>query len=484
MASAIYPQPDDTVASISAQVQAARDEEVELIVSGRPEYLRNALRLRLLERRAKECGKRLVLVTSDGDLRGLARSEGWATRRPKSTQSPPQGSPLPARVPIWQRYRRWQLAFALAFPLAALAALGGLFVPSATVTITPRTEPLAKDFGVIATRDADKIEYAEGRIPAQSLELDLDVEEVMETTGTKTVPDHRASGKLTLVNRGTDKMKVPESTKVATADGVEFAVLKTVEVPGGNGSRAEAQIAAIEAGSRGNVRALAITKILAPEFSSRLGVLNESAIEGGSDRTLRFATPEDEQTVRQRALDRLRSEGASRMLEEKDADQSVYMNTLNVAVDKEKLKRVMEGDEEVKLSLRLEASVTALAFRADDVNRYASHHLASERGEGYQVVPGTFSVRPLECRLVSDRWFAFSIHAEGQVMPPINESRLRSHLAGKSKSDAREYISGQLELESPAKIETHPTIMPRLPLLSWAIDIRLSSEPEPERERP
>lgn len=175
----------------------------------------------------------------------------------------------------------------LALLLAGVAYGAYVFLPTATISLTPDTTELhLESFTVIADPNVAVVDAAAGTLPAQPIELPLHVSGTFDATGV-VVRETRASGSVRFRSENTvDTVDVAQGTVVATADGVEFETTGPATVPKADfstGTRGEVDVdvRAVRVGLQGNVERRTITELPNSLKSQLVSVANPDATSGG-----------------------------------------------------------------------------------------------------------------------------------------------------------------------------------------------------------
>jgi hypothetical protein len=165
---------------------------------------------------------------------------------------------------------------AIAVVLAVLAALllvggvlGYVFLPTATIVVTPRVEPIGPlTFPVRADPAVTAPDALAGVVPATVATLPLEQSDTFPATG-KEIDETRARGTVTFTNKNNSQaVTIPAGTQVSTKSGVTFVTTARVDVPKAETKgviitpgTANAPIRAVEPGTDGNVSAGTITRV-------------------------------------------------------------------------------------------------------------------------------------------------------------------------------------------------------------------------------
>jgi hypothetical protein len=163
-------QRDDTLTAVFGKLDAADSPRVALLAPRGNKELAKALGMRRLRRHADLTGKDVMLVTRNGGLRSRAREVGLASvgslrgvdfeRYGRSGLR--VGStivPLPG-IGIFLRLTAFLVA------IAALGAVVLLYLPSATVTVYPKSTPVTDTEALTLNADTAAVNKAGGEVPA------------------------------------------------------------------------------------------------------------------------------------------------------------------------------------------------------------------------------------------------------------------------------------------------------------------------------
>ncbi|CAN5558712.1 hypothetical protein BH09CHL1_BH09CHL1_14150 [soil metagenome] len=229
---------------------------------------------------------------------------GWPQRREESTSESPTVStetalavipPEPVEVKK-RRRRRWPWITLVVVLLVAGLAAAGVFVPSATVTITGARTPITTSvvFGVTSpgTIGAGFTDVA-FTVPGTRQQTTVTVSATVPATGQQNAPGEPASGTIAFANPGDQAVTVAAGTQVVSDQGVAFTVAADVSVPAAAGNisgTANGTVTAVVGGITGNLAQGALSGQLdsGVYFSNR-----DAALAGGTDATLPVVTEED-----------------------------------------------------------------------------------------------------------------------------------------------------------------------------------------------
>jgi hypothetical protein len=350
--SLLYLDVDDEITSAAARIRAAAATEVVLVLPYGSRLATSRINFRLLAREAAARGKTIQIVCADASARSLAAAAGLpvhasvaafeahrtgvepaggdmgatagnataldvaataatvagataldvaavpleaddtktrvlATPRRKSPAVPRVGPPRP---PI-----RTRLAIAGGLAVVASLVIGVVlaleFLPSATITLHPRSEPLGPlELTVEAREDVTEPDAAAMVIPAQRFTFPVEASQTFPATGVR-VEEAKATGSVTFSNFDTGGgVLIPRGTIVETDDDVAFRTIAEVTLPRAQidffppfpvqPSNETVGVEAVEAGPEGNVGNNTIVNV--NRGGRNLRVTNAEATVGGA----------------------------------------------------------------------------------------------------------------------------------------------------------------------------------------------------------
>ena len=223
---------------------------------------------------------------------GLSIEDDTRTRVLERPRTRPERVPIvgPPRPPM-----RTGLAIGLGLALVVLIAAGGFLalelLPSASIVLAPRSEPVGPvTLSVDARLDATSPDPAALVIPAKRVPFDLQAVETVEATGVK-VTETKATGNVTFSNFDTGSSnRIAAGSVVRTETGLRYETLADVSLPPARlqfpftvvPSTSAVAIEAVKPGPESNVGNNSITVVPEGEDDGLLQVSNEEATFGGS----------------------------------------------------------------------------------------------------------------------------------------------------------------------------------------------------------
>jgi hypothetical protein len=493
-------EPDTQIEHVRARIEWAGSNRVIVVVPRQCHALDDRFELELLRRWGEDAGIAIALVVSDLDIQEKAAEAGlpvfgsvrqaqrarwkWkAPYEPPKLVARPDGNGLEPTVWTrdWLRVTRWQIAGTLVLFVLSVAVLGlgvVLLVPSASVKIIPRSQPVYLSTEIEANPTANVIDYENGVIPARNLSRPISGTMSLATTATKQLPDTRATGAVVFTNLRPEETIVPTDTIVATSAGVTLrfhvAATDVITIPAGFGQRVEVPITATDPGPAGNVHENMINVVEGPlALSAR--VINLTPTTGGALKDVHIVTAADKKELRTRLLDKLKQDGLQLLQGDLSPLEFIPVESVEIDETNESFDHHVD-DPTDSLNLHVEATVSALALDYGRLQDFARTVLDSQVPGGYELLPAGVSVQPAEHARVQGASVALNIRAVGYATPVVDRKDLIRRLQGQSVERLDEIVAADLSLAQPPTLEISPPWWPWMPWLGFRI--ALFVEPE------
>jgi hypothetical protein len=406
--------------------------------------------------------------------------------RRKSPAVPLVGPPRP---PI-----RTGLAAGIGLAVVLLVAVGGLLamelLPSATIVLAPRAEPIRPlNLAAEARTDVTSVDDANLLIPAQRLEFDLATTYTVTATGLKVV-ETKATGNVTFSNLDTGGgVFIPAGTVLRTKgrDKVEFATLSDVTLPAATyvfepdpprlelvPSTGSVGIEAVDPGEAGNVGNNTITEVTGG--GRNLQVTNPEATSGGE----RTESPE----ISQDDVDAAIADIAAALAADLDAQiaagtgvppgMTTYADSKVIGVPEYSVDpATLVGSTELEVDVLASAGGTILGVDASPVETIARSRLEAETAEGWSLDPDSVAFTLGTPALVGDTvTFPFTI--AGTQVHDVDQAALIESIRGLILPEART----KLEAYGDAQVTLWPDWVTTIPDNADRITLTLA-EPAP-----
>jgi hypothetical protein len=486
-------EPHDDLVSIRDRMDWAKTPRVLLVWPKKGRVGIRPLDLALLRRHAAGLGAQLGLVTRAGEMRAAARELGIPCfRNVKDAQKKPWPDDLLSVRPA-RRFPRFDLRAArdnlyppdpfdarrdpllrlgtFALGVLALLAVMLVFIPSAEIRIIPPEQPQRVLISVSAAPDVRTVQLS-GAVPLQRLAQTLEIDGTALGTGQLTVPDQTAQGIARLTNLTRATVIIPARTILLTRSDppVAFVTVEEAEVPAGKKSAVDIPIRALEAGSRGNLPAGAVSAFEGP-LGLSVEVTNPLPITGGSDKTIATPTEEEFRFLRARLLNDLERDARARLTAQVPNGDVALPATF-------KLERVFDetafpapGQPGEKLTLSLKAEYSLGYVRAADLETLAALVLDASLPPGSAPAPGTLVQQSASAMVESQGVVRWQVRAERKVRPNIVPGQVIPLVLGQTARRAGSLLQETLGLAESPQISIRPLWWPWLPFLPMQIKV-------------
>jgi hypothetical protein len=541
----IYLDVDDEITSAAARIRAVDARRVAVVVPPGSRIATSRINFRLLAREALAQGRRLAVVAPDAPSRALAASAGLpvfgsvgefesADDRPAAedataaavsasgavaAEAPPdEGTILippvpgegvgsgpapvsretaapatltrPVDVPvagrdIRARRRRLRLVPIVA-ALALLVLLAGgvvayVLLPSASVVVTPRFEPVGPvSFVVRADPSATAIDAANGVIPANRLSFDLSATGTFDATGVRT-EQSAASGTVRWTNCDpTASYRIPAGSIVRTKSGIRFATTDAVFLPvaGINGTTLDCQssiagVDAAEEGPDGNVAANTITVPPSAYNSNVIHVTNPQPTAGGERKTFPQVTKKDVDGAQSALRKQLGSELDAK-LGEPDAvpgGTTIFPATKKLSAAQPDIDPAsLVGDEQPSFELTMTATGTVVAVDESPLDQIAAQRLAASVRPDRTLVADSLKAATGK-PTISGEIVSFPVDVSATQIARLDAGALREAIRGRSIDEARRV----LEAYGAVRISTWPDWVASIPTLDQRLELTIAT---------
>ncbi len=482
----LHLEKDDDIDVIREKLAGVQAAKVLLVVPHGSRAFKSLLDFRLLRRQAQRLVLEVGLVSNHPLVRDLAEQEGvrvygsvwrgkWARRWSLHHQRPPR-PPQKRRVPLWRRMRRFrrgrggcgeQFAAILLILSTAAAVYGLIFgiVPTATVTLSPTTQPIRAELQVIVSREVEDVDFQTGRIPAKLIQVQVEDNGQVPTTGKRDAADSLAAGSVTFINQLSQPITVTEGTIVSTSLGtvVRFRTTEAVELAPAIGATGTAPIEASEPGSSGNVDANLINKVEG-SVSLKVRVINPEPTTGGGFRQVGAVTAADKVRLRALLLQQLQQRALADIQKDLNDGEVIVPETLQVdAILAEDYDQFV-GEPAEFLGLEMRVLVSAIVYDEHHVRAQVFRTLGSAAPAGFHLVNGTQTLESIELAnaLPEERAVSLTASATAMAVAVIDQTIVRQAIRGKKADLAQQTLVHALPLAASPDIQLGPEWMDQL----------------------
>ena len=345
-----------------------------------------------------------------------------------------------------------------------------MLLPEATVTLTPRAEPVEANLVVKADADVKSVDFSTLSFPARAVQVELTLYDEIETTETELAPVGLAQGSVTFINRTEVEQLIPISTTVATSAGapVEFVTTITAAIPPALDANVTVPVVALEPGPSGNVAAGQINRFLNSSYNVVARVVNQQSLGGGSMEPARVVVQDDKERLAAYLRQRVHQEGYRQLQESLGEQEFVPLQSLQVIV-LDITYREFAGDLSDTFGGEMQAVVRGIVVGGYNANRLALAALEAQVPPGYELNIEGLHFGAGEVLDVQERSATFRILASGMAVPVIDIHRVAEDVAWLPIGEAQNVLSQRYNLASVPGVELEPDwLMERLGRLPFS----------------
>jgi len=418
--------------------------------------------------------------------------EGRAAREPAAARAPDRtsrrGPALPAFPSFGSIAARTTVIAGLAV-LALAALVGGvgayLLLPSATVVVTPREDPIGPlRMTITADPTITAPDAVAGSVPAETLTVAVDATRTTSATG-KRVEEKAAKGVVRFDNfNPVSSNTIPRGSIVSTPSGVRFRTDRSITVPAAQfdpstskvtPASATVSVTAVDLGTAGNVPPNSITRVPGDENSLFLDVTNPNATSGGSHKEFPLVTEKDVTAAVTGLTADLQAKFTARL-----ADPSLVADGATVfpstgtlgpatpSVDPASL----VGQELATFDLTATASGTVTAVKTDAVRTVAEQRLAGSVSTGFHVVSGSGDIQT-DPGVAQGTTIAFPVVATARQVKDLDPASIRDAIKGRPLGEAQQILNGFGTFD----LTVWPDWVSSIPTIDARLDVQVASPP-------
>ncbi len=482
----------DDLISVRDKLSWAKTPRILLVW---PKYEKVTLRLldlKVLQRHADSLGAHLGLVTRRMNVRRDAESLGipvfkttsaaqknlWPDSAPRTQRIPknPRRDLREMRDSIYQKEPAWRtslLGRVLTFTagVTAILVVAGIFVPRAAVTLYPESQTQSIVIPVNASPSIESISLT-GDIPAKTISVTVDAEQVLTVTNQIAIPKTKAKGIARFTNLGEKEVEIPAGTVISTLDLIRYITLNDTLLPAGVDKFVEVQIEALEAGSHGNAEPERIT-IVEGLLGLSATVTNPELISGGTDTKSIGASEEDRTELREVVMENLHSSAEAQMLTRINTNDLLLLDTLEVVKIQQEEFSPPEGQAGNPLVLKMQVEFSANYISHEDLNQLVSSTLNATTPQGFSPF-AELTFKPLAEPVTDSTGVThFELEAAQVTLRDVDPMRVFSTIRGHNPARAENELMSALELRDNPQITISPSWWKWMPLIPFNISVEV-----------
>ena len=370
---------------------------------------------------------------------------------PSKVEGPKEIKPkVPPRVVLLPSFNVKMFLVFLGGIIFVCAIVGLVILPSATIAIVPKTEPLLKDLEVTVTKDKEITDFESGIIPGKIVSVEIEsAYKTFRSSGQKEVKE-KARGKVIVYNSySSESQTLKAGSRLRSSSGLMYLTLAGIEIPGAKveggitipGSR-EVEIVSEEAGQEYNVGSTKFTiPSLSSEMQKAIWAENKERISGGKSEKIKVVSSKDIQDAQASLVAEL-TERAKKELQAKISKGEKFIEeSLNKEVQVVDT-NAQEGSEVGEFKMKIKLRMETLVFKEKNIQTLVEEmfekiipkekYILDQTDEGISYEVAGFDPSTGNLRLV--------VHVQKTVAWKLDKKKIREALPGKDAEEAKEYL--------------------------------------------
>lgn len=350
--------------------------------------------------------------------------------------------------------------------LLIMAVLGYWVLPKATVTILVSPETLNKSQQLTVSVDATSVDTEAGILPGSEVKTEIASNQKIQTSDTKTVGE-RAKGEVTIYNKTLNNKTFKKGT-ILSSGSLDFTLDEETTVEAATESvgsltygSTKARITADKIGTASNLPSnsdFTFEGLPSSSYSAR----NDSTLAGGTSRDVKVVSRDDYAALRTQAQEELEKQAADELKGKIESGQRLIESSITSKITSETFDKEI-GEEADEVSVDMVLTVSGLIYQEEDLLGLIDAMVTSNVPENYEYNRDAVTTKMDEVSKDDDAERLFLVHMDAQLLPKIETGDLAQKLAGRSLSEATEYLRSQRDVAGVEFDVQRP--------LSWMKDI-------------
>ncbi len=388
------------------------------------------------------------------------------------------------KVSVSGKFKRGFLFFGGLVILVALFMGAYIFLPKASVKIYAKIQSGETDVEINAKTNISEIDYVGKIIPARQVSAEAEISETFPSSGSKSVSNQKAKGKIIIYNEYTSSdQPLVATTRFLSENGKIFRLLSGVTVPGMKGNEPgtiEAEVVADEAGEDFNIEPTTFTipgfKSSGAEKYAKFYAKSTEAMKSGGagNEEMKVVAQKDIDTAKSQLLEKAKTE-AKKELEKLIGDGAILPDEA-IFFDEAQYESSVTVDELAdRFSLKVKLSVKALVVEKKNVISLIGRNIS--QGED----KGNLSENSVELEFgktdvdFNNGTMIIRIHATYNTAESIDLDNLKRGILGKDEEQLKVYLKSYSEIEKASVEYWPPFITGKIPIYESRVSISLDN---------
>lgn len=390
---------------------------------------------------------------------------------------------------VSSKFKKVFFAFIFLGILAGGGVLAYLFIPKASIILTPKIENRIVDSEIMGDVNSSTVDFEKKVIPVEEIELMNEVSKSFKATGEEMISNQKASGTIKIFNEyGTEEQSLVATTRFLSEDGKLFRLSEGVTIPGAKKEgetlvpgEIEARIVADKPGEEFNIGP---TKFTIPGFQdsglekyNKFYAKSENAMTGGGKEETKSnsVTEEDIQKAKTQLLNELNQSTVEKIKEKVGSEKIILEDAVN---KEEAIYKISNspGDVAESFQMTVQMKVSALVFSDKEIKKIVSAMITERENKEARIDEESISLDfgkadpNFRTGLINIKF-----HAKAELVPEINTEEIKSNILGKNEEYLKNYLSAFPEIDG-ASIEYWPSFLKgRIPYQAKRVEVRLDN---------
>lgn len=479
----------DDLISVRDRLSWAKTPRILLVW---PKYERITLRqvdLRVLQRHASSLGAQLGLVTRQRRVRedaeslgipvfestGQAQRVAWPKpRRRRLPRHTPlkdlreKRNQLPAAEEAWRSHPAVRVG-AFAMGVLAVLVLVALFIPRASVQLTPVSKTQSVSLPVVASPSVDAV-FITGSVPLREKRIIVEGTQTVIVTGEGVIPQSKAKGAVEFRNLTQQEVTVPAGT-VVQSETARFVTTEEGVVDAGVGKKLVLTIEAVDGGLVGNVDAETIN-VIEGRLGLSLSVINPEPVTGGRELPSVQASDDDRARVKELVMKMMEDDAREKLKGEVGPGDMLFEKTMRVSQILLEKYDLPPGAAGTKLTLLMRAEFSVQYADASDLSELAALAMNASLPLGFSPASGSLTIKPITTPLVaSDGSVRWTMRVERRIVQQVDSTQVTSLIQGRGVRAAQSLLDETLPLANAPVITVSPSWWQWIPIVPFRISV-------------
>ncbi|PWU23310.1 hypothetical protein C5B42_03440 [Candidatus Cerribacteria bacterium 'Amazon FNV 2010 28 9'] len=334
--------------------------------------------------------------------------------------------------------------------LLSLIVGGSIALARVNVAITRRVDTVSMDATLTLDSSVSASDPDSNILKASVRTTQVSDTAQADTTGTGQIGD-KATGTVTIFNRTSSQKVLSAGTVLTLNPNVKYTLNADVTLPPEGGvdtdfspSKASAQVTAAQIGAQSNADA-GLQLTVGSYDPSAFVAKTETAMTGGSSRTIQVVSADDQQKLFNTLYASLKSKALDAFNAQANPNEhTIVSDKLDVS---SKTFSADVGKEAQTLSLTMTVQATGIVYTNDDLTSFVTQKLGSQIAPGATLLPEKTTISIQNQQALVNGKTTIQAHIDASELLPVNATQTAKLLEGKTWSDAKNFLASQHSID-------------------------------------